>query len=99
LVTMEDPIPEDSISGMVENYTEALPKTVRVRTALLESRRWGGGGRTSWSPSTLDFGVTDYRPGEQGSCLAPVPGLPDACVPHPGRYGARHGPALSHPVR
>ncbi|RKI00176.1 hypothetical protein D7Y04_17240 [Corallococcus sp. AB038B] len=39
LVTMEDPIPEDSISGMVENYTEALPKTVRVRTALLESRR------------------------------------------------------------
>lgn len=39
LVTMEDPIPEDSILGMVENYEERLPKTVRVRTALLESRR------------------------------------------------------------
>lgn len=39
LVPMEDPIPHDSISGMTMNYMELLPKTVRVRTALLENRR------------------------------------------------------------
>lgn len=39
LVPMEDPIPFDSISGMTMNYMELLPKTVRVRTALLENRR------------------------------------------------------------
>ncbi|MBZ4408160.1 hypothetical protein K8640_08055 [Myxococcus sp. XM-1-1-1] len=39
VVPMEDPIPVDSISGMTMNYMELLPKTVRVRTALLENRR------------------------------------------------------------
>jgi hypothetical protein len=39
LTGMEDPIPPESIWGMTENYAELLPKTVRVRTALLESRR------------------------------------------------------------
>jgi hypothetical protein len=39
LTEMEDPIPPESIWGMTENYAELLPKTVRVRTALLESRR------------------------------------------------------------
>jgi hypothetical protein len=39
LMRMEDPIPEDSLHAMTENYAELLPKTVRVRTALLESRR------------------------------------------------------------
>ncbi|HZI12143.1 MAG TPA: hypothetical protein VE153_17290, partial [Myxococcus sp.] len=39
LTSMEDPIPPESIWGMTENYAEQLPKTVRVRTALLESRR------------------------------------------------------------
>lgn len=39
LAPMEDPIPEDSISGMTMNYMELLPKTVRVSTALLENRR------------------------------------------------------------
>ena len=39
LTVMEDPIPPESIWGMTENYAELLPKTVRVRTALLESRR------------------------------------------------------------
>ncbi len=36
---MEDPIPASTIEDMVRNYSELLPKTVRVRTALLESRR------------------------------------------------------------
>jgi len=39
LRTMEEPIPPESILGMTENYSELLPKAVRVRTALLESRR------------------------------------------------------------
>lgn len=39
LIEMEDPIPPETISGMVENYAEQLPKTVRVKTALLEHRR------------------------------------------------------------
>ena len=39
LTLMEDAIPPESIWGMEENYAELLPKTVRVRTALLESRR------------------------------------------------------------
>ncbi|HSP80719.1 MAG TPA: hypothetical protein VLQ93_19475 [Myxococcaceae bacterium] len=39
LTVMEDAIPPESIWGMTENYSELLPKTVRVRTALLESRR------------------------------------------------------------
>ncbi|MET0401900.1 MAG: hypothetical protein ABW123_05825 [Cystobacter sp.] len=39
LISMEDPIPPESILGMTENYEELLPKTVRVRTAMLESRR------------------------------------------------------------
>jgi hypothetical protein len=39
LVAMDDPIPPESLLGMTENYSELLPKAVRVRTALLESRR------------------------------------------------------------
>jgi hypothetical protein len=36
---MEDPIPARTVTAMRENYAELLPKTVRVKTALLESRR------------------------------------------------------------
>jgi hypothetical protein len=39
LLRMEDPIPEGALSSMTEDYTEVLPKTVRVSTALLGSRR------------------------------------------------------------
>jgi hypothetical protein len=39
LAEMNDPIPPWTISGMQDNYGELLPKTVRVRTAMLESRR------------------------------------------------------------
>lgn len=39
LLSMEDPIPPESLLGMTENYGELLPKTVRVRTAMLEHRR------------------------------------------------------------
>jgi hypothetical protein len=39
LTPMEDPIPPESLLGMTQNYSELLPKSVRVRTALLGSRR------------------------------------------------------------
>ena len=36
---MHTPIPREALTRMRENYTERLPKTVRVRTALLNSRK------------------------------------------------------------
>ncbi|WP_224247809.1 hypothetical protein [Hyalangium gracile] len=39
LTEMDDPIPPEALLGMTENYSELLPKSVRVRTALLGSRR------------------------------------------------------------
>lgn len=39
LTPMSEPIPDAAILEMTENYGERLPKTVRVKTAMLESRR------------------------------------------------------------
>lgn len=39
LTPMEERIPAWTVSSMVENYTEMLPKSVRVRTAMMGSRR------------------------------------------------------------
>lgn len=39
LTRMEQPIPPDSTWAMTENYSELLPKTARVWTAMLESKR------------------------------------------------------------
>ncbi|MEA2238816.1 MAG: hypothetical protein QOC81_3540 [Thermoanaerobaculia bacterium] len=36
---METPIPREELTGMKENYTERLPKTLRTRTAILNSRK------------------------------------------------------------
>jgi hypothetical protein len=36
---MDTPIPRESISSMKENYSDALRKTVRVKTATLNSRK------------------------------------------------------------
>jgi hypothetical protein len=36
---MFTPIPREALTGMKENYTESLKKTVRVRTATLNSRK------------------------------------------------------------
>lgn len=38
LTLMEAPIPPETIWGMEENYSELLPKTVRVRTVTMASR-------------------------------------------------------------
>ena len=35
---MYDPIPKEALTGMKRNYSEKLPKTVRVRTATFNSR-------------------------------------------------------------
>ncbi len=42
LTPMEAPIPPESIWGMEENYAELLPKTVRVKTVTMASRRSKG---------------------------------------------------------
>src|SRR3954449_6780572 len=39
LKRMHTPIPRESLTGMTENYSEALRKTVRVRTATFNSPR------------------------------------------------------------
>ena len=36
---MHFPIPKDALTGMKQNYSERLPKTVRVRTATFNSPR------------------------------------------------------------
>src|SRR5262245_47636263 len=36
---MHKPIPREALTGMTENYKDLLPKTVRVRTATLNSGR------------------------------------------------------------
>jgi hypothetical protein len=36
---MHDPIPREALTGMTENYSEHLKKTVRVRTVTLNSRK------------------------------------------------------------
>lgn len=36
------PVPPESITGMTENYRELLPKTMRMRQRLLNSRRGAG---------------------------------------------------------
>lgn len=42
LTLMEDAIPPGTIWGMRHNYAEVLPKTVRVRTVTMASRRSAG---------------------------------------------------------
>src|SRR5581483_10719905 len=41
LTLMEQPIPPETVWGMRENYSELLPKTVRVRTVTMASRSRG----------------------------------------------------------
>jgi hypothetical protein len=36
---MHQRIPREALTGMTNNYTDSLPKTVRVRSAILNSRR------------------------------------------------------------
>jgi hypothetical protein len=47
LTPMDQPIPERAILGMKKNYSERLPKSVRVRTALMASARSKGSQRAA----------------------------------------------------
>lgn len=74
LTKMEQPIPPESVWGMTENYSELLPKTVRVQTALrgdvpfLKSDTFrqfasviaGRPLRKRWGTQVLAYGPGDY---------------------------------------
>jgi len=45
LTEMDQPIPQSSTSKMTKNYGELLPKTARMRTALMASKRSRGSRR------------------------------------------------------
>lgn len=45
LTEMDQPVPPESISRMTRNYGELLPKTARLRTALMASKRSRGSRR------------------------------------------------------
>ena len=47
LTPLDAPIPRTSISGMTKNYSELLPKTARMRTALMASARSKGSQRAA----------------------------------------------------
>jgi hypothetical protein len=47
LTEMDEPIPPATISGMKRNYGELLPKTARMRTALMASSRSKGSRRAA----------------------------------------------------
>ena len=47
LTPMDVPIPAAAISGMTKNYSERLPKAVRVRTAMMASARSKGSQRAA----------------------------------------------------
>jgi hypothetical protein len=71
LSRMEMPIPPESILHMTENYAELLPKTVRVQTALLGSRR-----SRSWRAAE-EVGLTAMLRSESfGAFAAAVCGRP-----------------------
>lgn len=53
LQVMEEPIPEWTVRAMQQNYAELLPKTVRVRTALMESKK-----SKAWARAQ-DIGLVD----------------------------------------
>jgi hypothetical protein len=64
LTAMEVPIPEASITGMKRNYSERLPKTVRVRTAEMASSRSQGSVRAA------EIGLTAMLRSESFHALA-----------------------------
>lgn len=64
LTLLEQPIPSGAISGMTEDYGELLPKTGRVRTALMASARSQG------SRLAAEIGLTAMLRSESFHALA-----------------------------
>jgi len=92
LVGMEDPIPPESILGMTENYSELLPKAVRVRTALLESRRsrsWRAAERVGLSAMLRSESFGAFAAQVSGRALRRKWGIQVLCY-GPGDYTGPH---------
>lgn len=92
LTPMEDPIPPESILGMTENYSELLPKTVRVRTALLESRRsrsWGAAERIGLTAMLRSESFAAFASVVSGRALRRKWGIQVLCY-GPGDYTGPH---------
>ena len=64
LTLMDDPIPPEAISEMTRNYSERLPKAVRVRTILMSSPRSKG------SQLAEEIGLTTMLRSESFHALA-----------------------------
>ncbi len=92
LTVMEDPIPPESILGMTENYAELLPKAVRVRTALLESRRsrsWRAAERVGLPAMLRSESFAAFAAAVSGRALRRKWGIQVLCY-GPGDYTGPH---------
>jgi hypothetical protein len=92
LVEMEDPIPPESILGMTENYAELLPKTVRVRTALLEGRRsrsWRAAEQVGLTTMLRSESFAAFAAAVSGRALRRKWGIQVLCY-GPGDYSGPH---------
>jgi hypothetical protein len=92
LRTLCDPIPRDIIRKLKWNYSEQLPKTMRIHTASLDSNSSKAG------RITAALGIIDLRASDQlrqfgervtGKKLMPDPGRQVICY-HPGDYSGPH---------
>jgi hypothetical protein len=92
LRTMCEPIPGDIIRKLRKNYSEQLPKTMRVRTASLDSKS-SKAGRIAASLGIIDILASDQlrQFGERvtGKNLLPDPGRQIICY-EPGDYSGPH---------
>ncbi|MBM7117569.1 hypothetical protein [Archangium primigenium] len=92
LTAMEEPIPPESIFGMTENYEELLPKTVRVRTAMLESRRsrsWAAAERVGLVEMMRSESFAAFAAAVSGRPLRRKWGIQALCY-GPGDYAGPH---------
>jgi hypothetical protein len=92
LRTLCDPIPGDIIKKLKKNYSEQLPKTMRVRIASLDSKT-GKARRAAASLGIVDVLRSDElrQFGERvtGKILLPDPGCQVICY-GPGDYSGPH---------
>jgi hypothetical protein len=92
LRTLCDPIPRDIIRNLKWNYSERLPKTMRVRTASLDSKS-SKAGRVAAALGIVDLLASDQlrQFGERvtGKKLVPDPGRQVICY-EPGDYSGPH---------
>jgi hypothetical protein len=92
LTQMDDPIPPESLLGMTENYSELLPKAVRVRTALLGSRRsrsWRAAERVGLTAMLRSESFGAFAAAVSGRALRRKWGIQTLCY-GPGDYTGPH---------